>query len=91
MAGKMEENKILALQFELLYVEFERPETWKTQKKGYRPKGSNVYSNSSNARNFCLSVRTPKRGVRMPRKNFRISRPVTNLSRYFGHNFYLDV
>ena len=47
-------------EFELLYAKFECSETWKTQKKGYRSKGLNVYSNLSNTRNFCVGVRTPQ-------------------------------
>ena len=41
MTWKMEENKILVLEFELLYEEFERTEAWKLKENNHRLEGSN--------------------------------------------------
>ena len=41
MAWKMKENKIFALEFELLYVEFELKEAWKLKENSHRLEGSN--------------------------------------------------
>ena len=42
MAWKIEENKILALDLELIYTEFQRTETWKLKENNHRLEGSNA-------------------------------------------------
>ena len=80
MTWKMEEKKILILQFEPFCAAFEHIETWKTQKT---ITGLSVWMLGL----ATMSVRTPKRQGNPTFERYQIL--LKNLSQYFGHNVLL--
>ena len=60
MAWKMDENKILALKFELLFAKFNRTKVLKIEENNHRPKGSNVYKTVRTLGIFAWAFKLPK-------------------------------